>query len=94
MSQSAAMRRVGQPTNVNALGIYGRSERELSVGIIRAQPSWLQSNRIPQKREFILICEGRDNRAKNRRADDDEKGANPSAFQGVYWTINSVKFYQ
>jgi hypothetical protein len=54
----------------------------------------LQSNRIPQKREFILICEGRDNRAKNRRADDDEKGANPSAFQGVYWTINSVKFYQ
>jgi hypothetical protein len=53
------------------LGIYGRSEREL--GTIRVQPSWLQSNPIPQEREFILICEGRDNRAENGR-DNDEKG--------------------
>jgi hypothetical protein len=53
------------------LGICGCSEREL--GIIRVQPSWLQSNPIPQERKFILICEGRDKRAENGRIDD-EKG--------------------
>ncbi|KAF2012898.1 HET-domain-containing protein [Aaosphaeria arxii CBS 175.79] len=49
------------------LGILGRSGREL--GIIRVQPDWLQNNVLPQEREFILICEGRDTRAENGRKD-------------------------
>ncbi|KAF2099789.1 HET-domain-containing protein [Rhizodiscina lignyota] len=53
------------------LGIFGRSGREL--GIIRVQPLWLEYNPVPQEREFILMCEGRDTRAENGRIDD-EKG--------------------
>lgn len=53
------------------LGIYGRSEREL--GIIRVRPSWIENNPLPQERELILICEGRDKRAENGQFDD-EKG--------------------
>jgi hypothetical protein len=53
------------------LGIFGRSGREL--GTITVQPLWLEDNPVPQEREFILLCEGRDERAENGR-DDDEDG--------------------
>ncbi|KAH7138762.1 heterokaryon incompatibility protein-domain-containing protein [Dendryphion nanum] len=52
------------------LGIFGRSGREL--GIIRVQPLWLETNTLPQEREFILVCEGRDTRAENGRNDHEE----------------------
>jgi hypothetical protein len=49
------------------LGIFGRSGREL--GTISVQPPWSPD---PQEREFILLCEGRDERAENGRIDDEE----------------------
>jgi hypothetical protein len=32
----------------------------------------LESNPLPQEREFILLCEGRDKRAEGGRIDDEE----------------------
>ncbi|KAK4233760.1 heterokaryon incompatibility protein-domain-containing protein [Achaetomium macrosporum] len=52
------------------LGIFGRSGREL--GTITVQPAWLDDNPVPQDREFILICEGRDERAENGRIDEED----------------------
>ncbi|KAK4233672.1 heterokaryon incompatibility protein-domain-containing protein [Achaetomium macrosporum] len=52
------------------LGIFGRSGREL--GTITVQPAWLEDNPVPQEREFILICEGRDERAENGRIDEED----------------------
>ncbi|KAL5321428.1 hypothetical protein ACEPPN_009386 [Leptodophora sp. 'Broadleaf-Isolate-01'] len=51
----------GPVDNRRRLGIFGRSECEL--GTISVQPPWLERNPLPQEREFILLCEGRDARA-------------------------------
>jgi hypothetical protein len=34
----------------------------------------LEGNPVPAEREFILVCEGRDERAENGRHDDEEEG--------------------
>lgn len=60
----------GPPHNRRRLGIFGRSGREL--GTITVQPPWLEANPVPQAREFILVCEGRDERAENGRIDDED----------------------
>jgi hypothetical protein len=52
------------------LGIFGRNAQELGTVIV--QPDWLESNPIPQEREFILVCEGRDVRAKGGRINHEE----------------------
>ncbi|KAH7000936.1 heterokaryon incompatibility protein-domain-containing protein [Ilyonectria destructans] len=52
------------------LGIFGRSGREL--GTITVQPPWLEDNPVPEEREFILLCEGRDKRAENGMCDNEE----------------------
>jgi hypothetical protein len=52
------------------LGIFGRSGREL--GTISVQKAWVEKNAVPVEREFILLCEGRDERAENGRIDDEE----------------------
>ena len=74
---SVAMR-LAEPTTSEAgvglvhkrcrLGIFGRSGREL--GTISVQSLWVESNPLPQEREFILLCEGRDTRAESGRIDD------------------------
>ncbi|KAI0870021.1 heterokaryon incompatibility protein-domain-containing protein [Hypoxylon argillaceum] len=60
----------GPPHKRTRLGIFGRSGREL--GTLTVQPSWLEANILPQEREFILLCEGRDERAENGKADHEE----------------------
>uniref|UniRef100_A0A8H8CGM4 Uncharacterized protein n=1 Tax=Psilocybe cubensis TaxID=181762 RepID=A0A8H8CGM4_PSICU len=50
------------------LGIYGDSKREL--GIIYLRPDWCKNN-VPNVFEFIVICEARDERAKDGRMDNE-----------------------
>lgn len=53
------------------LGIFGRSGREL--GTVSVHLPWLESNPLlPQEKEFILLCEGRDKRAEGGRFDDED----------------------
>ncbi|KAK0652670.1 heterokaryon incompatibility protein-domain-containing protein [Cercophora newfieldiana] len=57
------------------LGIFGRSGREL--GTLEVQPSWWEANSTgirpgEDEREFILLCEGRDERAEGGRIDEEE----------------------
>ncbi|RYP08588.1 hypothetical protein DL764_001823 [Monosporascus ibericus] len=61
---------VGPKHNRRRLGIFGRNGQEL--GTISVHSWWLEKNAIPQVREFILLCEGRDKRAEHGRIDDDE----------------------
>ncbi|TRX95629.1 hypothetical protein FHL15_003587 [Xylaria flabelliformis] len=52
------------------LGIFGSSGREL--GTIQVSNAWLgESPNLPLTREFILLCEGRDERADDYRYDDE-----------------------
>lgn len=67
---SSLDRERGPVHKTHRLGIFGRGEREL--GTIRVQPRWLESNDLPQEREFILVCEGRDTRAENGQIDHEE----------------------
>ncbi|OAL36012.1 hypothetical protein AYO20_04673 [Fonsecaea nubica] len=57
----------GPPHQRKRLGIFGRSGHEL--GLIEVQPPWYSG---PQEREFILVCEGRDERAEDGMIDDEE----------------------
>ncbi|PPQ88582.1 hypothetical protein CVT25_009963 [Psilocybe cyanescens] len=50
------------------LGIFGNGDREL--GNIFVHPDWCKNN-VPKAHEFILICEGRDERAQSGRIDDE-----------------------
>ncbi|KAI1121539.1 heterokaryon incompatibility protein-domain-containing protein [Nemania abortiva] len=60
----------GPPHRRTRLGIFGQSGREL--GTLTVQPAWLEANAVPQEREFILLCEARDERAEYRSEDEDE----------------------
>ncbi|KAF8889453.1 heterokaryon incompatibility protein-domain-containing protein [Gymnopilus junonius] len=51
------------------VGIYGRNGREL--GVVFVNPEWYQIN-VPEVHEFILICEGRDERARGGRFDEED----------------------
>ncbi|KAI0968257.1 HET-domain-containing protein [Xylaria arbuscula] len=52
------------------LGIFGSSKREL--GTIQVADEWLQkSPGLPLTREFILLCEGRDERADDYGVDEE-----------------------
>ncbi|KAK0737331.1 heterokaryon incompatibility protein-domain-containing protein [Apiosordaria backusii] len=53
-------------------GIFGSSGREL--GTIRVQPAWLDEHPVPEEREFILLCEARDERAESHDSIDEEPG--------------------
>ncbi|CAK7203184.1 hypothetical protein SEUCBS139899_005915 [Sporothrix eucalyptigena] len=60
------------------LGVYGKSGREL--GFVVVEPDWLESQdatngngKLPQTREFILICEARDERAPRNGNPDKHK---------------------
>ncbi|RYP08309.1 hypothetical protein DL765_008851 [Monosporascus sp. GIB2] len=61
---------VGPKHNRRRLGIFGRNGQEL--GTISVHSWWLEKNAIPQVREFILICEGRDKRAEHGKIDNEE----------------------
>jgi hypothetical protein len=62
---------IGPVHRRHRLGIFGRSGREL--GAVSVQLPWFESNPLlPQEREFILLCEGRDKRAESGRIDDEE----------------------
>ncbi|RYP63951.1 hypothetical protein DL769_006829 [Monosporascus sp. CRB-8-3] len=61
---------VGPKHNRRRLGIFGRNGQEL--GTISVHSWWLEKIAIPQVREFILLCEGRDSRAEHGRIDDEE----------------------
>ncbi|KAI0813047.1 HET-domain-containing protein [Xylaria sp. FL0064] len=55
------------------LGIFGRWKREL--GTIYVVNTWLEKNPgLPLTREFILLCEGRDERAEDDYSRDEEPG--------------------
>jgi hypothetical protein len=51
------------------LGIFGRSGREL--GTVAIQASWLEKNPTSREAEFILVCEGRDERVQDGRIDEE-----------------------
>jgi hypothetical protein len=51
------------------LGIFGRSGREL--GTIPVSDAWLANVSLPLTREFIIICEGRDERAEDYQFDEE-----------------------
>jgi hypothetical protein len=51
------------------LGIFGRGGREL--GVILVNPDW-RENFVPKSYEFILLCEGRDVKAKRRKFDEED----------------------
>jgi len=51
------------------VGIYGRNGRE--VGVVFVNPDWERAN-VPKVHEFILICEGRDERARGGRFDEED----------------------
>jgi len=58
------------PTNTRSrLGIFGRKGREL--GIVFVNPDW-REKLVQKSYEFILLCEGRDVRAKDGREDDED----------------------
>ena len=60
----------GKPRNFNArLGIFGRENREL--GIVYVRPEWAKE-KARQEHEFILLCEGRDERPKAGNIDDEQ----------------------
>jgi hypothetical protein len=66
---------VGPVHSRRRLGIFGRSGREL--GTIEVQSSWWEANMSgtrpdEDQREFILLCEGRDERAQDGRMDEEE----------------------
>jgi hypothetical protein len=60
---------IGPAHKRRRLGIFGRSGLEL--GTVSVQLTWLENNPLPQEREFILLCEGRDKRAEDGRIDDE-----------------------
>ena len=72
--------RLDEPTNTkesiglaharHRLGIFGCSSSEL--GTVSVQGYWYQKNTFPDEREIILLCEGRDTRAKKGMADAEE----------------------
>jgi hypothetical protein len=51
------------------VGIFGKSGRELGTAVVA--DSWKQDH-VPGGHEFILLCEGRDERAESGRQDDEE----------------------
>ncbi|KIJ36775.1 hypothetical protein M422DRAFT_260866 [Sphaerobolus stellatus SS14] len=51
------------------IGFYGRDNREL--GILFVDEAWLKDNISKKHHEFILLCEGRDERAKDGREDQE-----------------------
>ncbi|KAI0097235.1 HET-domain-containing protein [Nemania sp. FL0031] len=51
------------------LGIFGSSGREL--GTISVADVWLAKSSLPLTREFILLCEARDERAEDYKYDDE-----------------------
>ncbi|KAK0712120.1 heterokaryon incompatibility protein-domain-containing protein, partial [Lasiosphaeris hirsuta] len=70
---------VGPTHSRRRLGLFGRGGSEL--GVVEVPASWCEANaaaasgNLPlaqQEREFILLCEGRDERAEGGRIDDDE----------------------
>lgn len=61
---------VGPAHTQRRLGIFGRSGHEL--GTVSVQGDWAKKNPVPAEREFILLCEGRDERAEGGRIDDEE----------------------
>lgn len=66
---------VGPVHSRHRLGIFGRSGREL--GTLEVQSSWWEANKTgtrpgEDEREFILLCEGRDERAEGGRIDEEE----------------------
>lgn len=61
----------GGPDGYSRIGIFGKKDRE--VGVIFIHPAWCKDN-VPKTHEFILICEGRDKRAKDGHLPDDELG--------------------
>jgi hypothetical protein len=67
---TSSEKHVGPVHKRHRLGIFGRSGLEL--GAVSVQLDWLESNPLPQEREFILLCEGRDKRAEGGRIDDEE----------------------
>jgi len=60
---------VGPRNTRSRLGIFGRDGREL--GIVFVNPEWSDIN-VPKDHEFILLCEGRDDRAQNGKMDHEE----------------------
>jgi len=64
---------VGPKHHRHRLGITGRSGREL--GTLEVQAEWWEMNSggsQRQEREFIVLCEARDERAEGGRIDDEE----------------------
>lgn len=62
--------KLGPRSGYTRLGIFGASKSK-ELGIIFVHPDWCKKNPVPKNHEFILICEGRDERAKNGRFDDE-----------------------
>ncbi|KAF8972430.1 heterokaryon incompatibility protein-domain-containing protein [Flammula alnicola] len=58
------------PTNTRSrVGFFGRDGHE--VGTLFVNESWLQGH-VPGHHEFILLCEGRDQRAKHGKSDGED----------------------
>ncbi|KAF8878812.1 heterokaryon incompatibility protein-domain-containing protein [Gymnopilus junonius] len=53
----------------SSIGVFGKDDRQ--VGVVLVDPAWEESN-VPKVHEFILLCEGRDEKAKDGRIDDEE----------------------
>ncbi|KAK4225289.1 heterokaryon incompatibility protein-domain-containing protein [Podospora fimiseda] len=62
----------GPPDERKRLGIFGLDGKEL--GIVKVQPDWLEKHTIGEEREFILICDGRNKRAKHVSLVDEAPG--------------------
>jgi len=59
----------GPPKIGSRVGIFGQSGEEL--GIVFVDESWRMGH-VPGEHEFILLCEGRDERAETGREDDED----------------------
>ena len=70
LDSPVSVERKNVPQNDNPrIAIHGRSGQEL--GIVFLAESW-RSLHVPGKHEFILLCEGRDERAENDKEDEEE----------------------